>query len=262
MIKACGPSLLLLHGGGLSGKQWQPQFERLSDYHCLVPDLPGHGESRAIGVVGLEETGARLLDMLHRQARHKPVHIVGSSFGGMIALYLLGVAPERIETVLVSGSTAGLGRILGAVAKASTVLYRMMTPETLVRLSYAQFGIPESYRETFYADLLHTANRDFALELHKTMMAFELPEKVRIPVLAAVGQRETVAAKQAARKIVASLPTARGVLVPNVGHVWNLQAPDLFTATVRAWMTQTPLPTALWPLNGPRSEISCRRRGA
>ena len=114
--------------------------------------------------------------MLHRQVGHEPVHIVGSSFGGMIALQLSGVAPEHIEMVLVSGSTAGLGRVLGAVAEASTVLYRMVTPETLIRLTYAQFGSPKVYRETFYTDLLHTATRDFALELYETMMTLGLPE--------------------------------------------------------------------------------------
>ncbi len=35
-----GPSIVFLHGGGLSGRMWQPQIERLPNFHCVVPDLP------------------------------------------------------------------------------------------------------------------------------------------------------------------------------------------------------------------------------
>lgn len=132
--------------------------------------------------------------------------------------------------------------------KASSSLYRFLPAETLVKLSYAQFGIPEPYREALGNDLRRTANADFARKLTATMMQFQLPTEVEVPVLAAVGQRETVPAKRAARKIAASLPNALGVMVPKVGHVWNLQAPDLFSATVRAWTTQTSLPSELQPL--------------
>lgn len=39
------PTILFLHGSPLSGRMWQPQFERLTGFHGLVPDLPGHGQS-------------------------------------------------------------------------------------------------------------------------------------------------------------------------------------------------------------------------
>ncbi len=241
------PTLLLLHGGGLSGRQWQPQTARLTAYRCLVPDLPGHGNSAAMGVVGLPETAAYVLETLnHSEGRGARVHLVGSSFGGLVALHLLNVAPERVATVMVTGSAVGLGRVLGAVAKASSSLYRFFSTETLVKLSYAQFGIPEPYREMFQDDLRRTANADFARKLTTAMRQFQLPTEV--PVLAAVGQYETLFAKRAARKIAASLPNALAVMAPQVGHVWNLQAPDLFAETVRAWTAQTVLPTELQPL--------------
>jgi hypothetical protein len=50
--------------------------------------------------------------------------------------------------------------------------------------------------------------------------------------------------KRAARSLSRTLP-AQAVMAPGVGHVWNLEAPDLFTETVRAWMTDQPLPQEL-----------------
>ena len=51
-------------------------------------------------------------------------------------------------------------------------------------------------------------------------------------------------ANRAARELSRTLP-AKAVMAPGVGHVWNLEAPDLFTDTVRAWMTDQPLPKEL-----------------
>ena len=200
-------------------------------------------------MLSLDDMTRQVLEAFEHCIGRERFHIVGNSFGGLIALHLLNVVPERIETVMVSGSAAGLGRTLGVISKASAALYRFLPPETLIKLSYAQFGIPGPYRKLFHDDVLRTADAAFARKLTEAMMAFRLPSSVRVPVLAAVGQRETFAAKQAARKI-ARLPNGRGVLVPGVGHVWSLQAPDLFAATVRAWTMQTVLPASLQPLYG------------
>ncbi len=70
---------------------------------------------------------------------------------------------------------------------------------------------------------------------------------MKIPTLITVGQKETFIVKQAAREMSRTL-LAKAVLVPRVGHVWNLEAPDLFTDTVRAWITNRPLPKVLVPL--------------
>ena len=65
------------------------------------------------------------------------------------------------------------------------------------------------------------------------------------PLLITVGQKETIPAKRSAREMVRTIRGAKGVMVPGVGHVWSLQAPDLFTETVRAWVTDALLPSSL-----------------
>ena len=42
------PPIVFLHGGGLSGRMWQPQLDALTDFHCLAPDLPEHGRSGSV----------------------------------------------------------------------------------------------------------------------------------------------------------------------------------------------------------------------
>jgi len=51
-----------------------------------------------------------------------------------------------------------------------------------------------------------------------------------------------------ARRLLKMIVGSKGVIVPRVGHVWNLQAADLFSDVVRAWITDKPLPSQLLPL--------------
>ena len=42
------PAIVFLHASPLSGRMWLPQLERLTEFHCLAPDLPGHGQSASL----------------------------------------------------------------------------------------------------------------------------------------------------------------------------------------------------------------------
>ena len=38
------PTIVFLHGTRLTGASWAPQLAELGgEFHCLTPDLPGHG---------------------------------------------------------------------------------------------------------------------------------------------------------------------------------------------------------------------------
>lgn len=246
------PSVVFLHGGGLSGRMWRPQVDLLSDYHCIVPDLPEQGRSAHVEPFALDDAARRVERLIEERcssdgARGR-THVVGLSLGGAVALTVLRRRPELVCSVVVSGTAAGMGRVLGAVSKWSAVVYRWLSEETLVRLSTKPFGIPQKYHDMFREDLAVGATEAFVRHTTDALMALQLPTDTDVPVLAAVGERETWFAKQAAKKVAASVPGARGALVPDAGHVWNLEHPELFADMVRAWCEGKPLPSALRPL--------------
>lgn len=242
------PTIVFLHGGGLSGRMWQPQLERLSEFHCLVPDLPEQGRSVAVGAFVLTDAVARVAELIRTRATNGRAHVVGLSLGGAVALTLLGRAPELVDHALVSGTAARMGPLLGAISRASGSVYAWLSQDLLIKAALGQFRIPAAYMADVRADLALSSNRAFADHVTAALMALELPRATTAPLLAVVGQRETLVAKQAARTIVAAVPNARGGVVPQVGHVWNLEAPDLFAELVRAWCTNRELPRALQPL--------------
>ena len=240
------PAIVFLHGGGLSGRMWAPQMEAFSrEYYCLAPDLPEQGRSAQIKPFELESSSAAVAELIRARCLDQQAYIVGLSLGGALALTLLRSAPELCLKVLVSGTSGRLSSILGAVSIASARLYRYMNSESLVKASVKQFGIPKEYQADFREDLLIGASEEFTVNFTRALMNFVMPQNVETPLLVAVGGKETFVAKKAARGLVKEIPGSQGVLVPKVGHVWNLQEPQLFNQMLKAWIEEKALPAQL-----------------
>jgi pimeloyl-ACP methyl ester carboxylesterase len=169
------PGLVLLHGGGLSSRQWEPQFERLDDFHLLAPDLPGHGHSAPMHPFDLDGAAAAVAEAIRARVPAGKAHVAGLSLGGAVALALLRIAPEVVDRPMVTGTAAGLSRPLGNLSLSSLWMLKLYRPEQLVELTIRQQGIPEQYRSLVHDDLLAGSTPAFSAGLIRALMAMRLP---------------------------------------------------------------------------------------
>ncbi|WP_037756885.1 alpha/beta fold hydrolase, partial [Streptomyces sp. AA0539] len=100
-----GPAVLLLHSSVCDRRMWDPQWRVLIDagFHLIRPDFRGHGDSPAVpGPHSDAEDVRDLLDELNVDR----VAVVGSSFGGRVALEFAARWPERVGslTLLCAGA--------------------------------------------------------------------------------------------------------------------------------------------------------------
>jgi pimeloyl-ACP methyl ester carboxylesterase len=83
---AGGPAIIFLHASGTTGAMWEDEMTRLADrFHCLAPDLPGHGDSGEHPWRSLSDTADRIAQLVLAQASGERVHLVGLSLGGAVA---------------------------------------------------------------------------------------------------------------------------------------------------------------------------------
>lgn len=95
-------ALVLLHSGGMTGEEWQPQVADLSmAFYLLVPDLPGHGQTLLANGTDLSvaHMGEAVLQMLS-QAGVDKAHILGSSMGGAVALWIAVNYPHVVDKLI------------------------------------------------------------------------------------------------------------------------------------------------------------------
>lgn len=116
-----GDPVLFLHGWGLSPRSYRRAIDTVArgGYRVYAPALPGFGRSDALGlrrqnVAGVAEHIAEVLDRLPPTG---PVHVIGHSFGGGVALRLAATHPDRIRSLTLVCPVGGAGN--GVVPLAS-----------------------------------------------------------------------------------------------------------------------------------------------
>ncbi len=107
-----GPWMVFLHGWGADLRVWRQQVRAFQgEYRIVCVDLPGHGET-SWQAVSFEELGRGVWDLLRRLSADR-VHLVGSSMGGLVALQMYSLAPERVASLVLTGSAPRLCRTTG-----------------------------------------------------------------------------------------------------------------------------------------------------
>jgi pimeloyl-ACP methyl ester carboxylesterase len=246
------PAILFLHGSPLSGRMWQPQLEALKEFHCIAPDLPEHGKSAAIAPFDMQDTVRRLVALIKASTPDGRAHVVGLSFGGVVAQALLDQAPEVCDHVILSGTSARGGKTFLAILKIYLDLNKpflaLLPPKWIAALFNWQFGIPKQYAPMLAEDVGAIKGEALSRLVYSTYGDIVTPPAPRSPVLVAVGQKETPAAKMMARRLHKAIAGSKGVVAPKATHVWNMQQPELFNAVVRAWVHDEELPKELLAL--------------
>ena len=96
-------SILLIHGAFSDKDDWDIVTPHLQGYHLLVPDLPGHGDSRHITPFSKPNAARLVAHLIRTKAKDRRAHIIGLSLGAHVAIELACSYPEVVDVVFVSG---------------------------------------------------------------------------------------------------------------------------------------------------------------
>jgi pimeloyl-ACP methyl ester carboxylesterase len=218
---------------------WQPQVDALSvRFHVLAPDLPGFARSSAAGPFTLERAAALTGDLIEQRLGGH-AHVCGLSLGAMTALLLAGTLPGRIESLVLSGAQVRPNRLVGALQSGA---FSLMPSELLTKglSSFVPPGQPH-LTEMARDDLRATGKPGLLTAVREAGRADlrDILGRIVAPTLVVCGERDRFNLK-AAREVAATVKGARLKIVPGVGHVWNLEAPELFTETLQEFLSSEP----------------------
>lgn len=248
---ATAPTIVFLHGGGVGGWMWRKQVAAFeADYHCLVPTLPEQGQTATGGEFSMRDATTQVAELIHTHAHAGRAHVVGLSLGAQVGVALLAVAARLLDRTLLSGALVRPLPGAGLVAASLKLYDPIKNWDVLIRANFKSLGLPDEYYADFAADTRGTSSAALARILTANM-TFTLPPgltRLTLPVLITVGQKELGPMKRSARMISAAMLGGQACQVRGQGHNWPLQAPELFNRTLRAWLTEQPLPAELEPV--------------
>src|SRR5690606_29160604 len=104
-----GTPLVMLHGMGSTASIWLPQLEHFGQNRlALAWTMPGYAHSPAPAQLGWQALAASLRDMLDAQNIER-AHVLGHSIGGMIAQEFYHRHPQRVQSLVLSATSAAFG---------------------------------------------------------------------------------------------------------------------------------------------------------
>jgi len=235
-----GWPVLLIHAFPVNADMWRPQLERVPEgWRFIAPDLRGFGsEPAAPGPWTLDDAAADLGAFLDHLRLDRAV-IGGLSMGGYIAMALFRRSPERFDGIILADTRAEadtpegrdrrramieLVRAKGPSAVADQMLPKLLSASARDR----QPELVASVRRMI--ESLSVAGITAALE---AMMARpdSTPDlsHVNCPALIVVGAADEVTPEANARAMEKRIERSRVVVLPDAGHLSNLESPDAFS---------------------------------
>jgi pimeloyl-ACP methyl ester carboxylesterase len=247
-----GPPLVLVHGGADDGRIWQPQLAELADEFTVVAwDEPGAGSSSDVpSDFGLAGYAHCLAAVIEDVAPGGPAHIAGLSWGGTLVLELYRHRPDLAATLILIDTYAGwkgslpTGEVQARVEATCRALAASLDELDPVDAGFFA-GDPPAKFVPLLADIAADA-RSSSLQVVLSLMTEAdlrdvLPE-IAVPTLLIWGEKDARSPLGIAHQFQDAIPGAELVVIPDCGHVSNLERPEEFNAAVRTFCRSHPPP--------------------
>jgi pimeloyl-ACP methyl ester carboxylesterase len=239
-----GLPLLFVHGYPLNCRLWQPQFADLLDTaRVIAPDLRGHGESQVTpGPYSMEMFADDLNALLDALGASEKIVLCGLSMGGYVAFAFARKYPERLAGLILTatraaadGPEAKAGRdqaMQTASENGSKVIFDAMLPKLLSPDTFAHRpDIVAQVRAIMEHTPLETILADLA-GLRDRRDSTDLLPSLRIPSLLLPGEHDAIVPLHEAQAMHAAIPNSQLQIIPQAGHLANLENPRIFNQAV------------------------------
>jgi pimeloyl-ACP methyl ester carboxylesterase len=240
-----GPPVLLLHGWTLDLEMWEPQVAALRTAFRLVR-LDRRGFGLSTGRPALEHDVADLSALCQHLGLRR-VALIGMSQGARAALAFAAASPERVSCLVLDGppevdsgiveADVPLARLRAlAQSEGLDAFRREWAAHPLARLRTADPGA----RRLLHAILGRYPGTDL-LQSPAAVTSLHDPvrlESITVPALIVTGAEDLASRTRAAQTLARRLPHAEHVVVPDAGHLPNLDNPAAYNRHVGAFLAR------------------------
>lgn len=242
-----GIPLLLIHAFPLSSMMWNFQIEEFKkDFRVIAPDLAGFGQSESLGeIASMDHYAADLVQLLTHLGIEKAV-LMGLSLGGYIEFAFYRNYPSMVKALILCDTRSeaddakareGRYRLIGELKeKGSIAASDLMTPRL-----YA----PQTYKTKpeLVAQVAGLIEQNDPLGLIAATHALvaranstpDLPN-ISVPCLVLVGKDDVITPPDAAQAMAKAIPDWQFAVIPQAGHLSNLENPRFFNQVVETFL--------------------------
>lgn len=240
-----GVPVVFVHGVGLDLTWWGAQVVDFGRDHDVVAlDLPGHGLSGATDRPPNFEVMTSAVERVIVEIDGGPVHLVGISFGGMIAQTLALRRPDLVRSLTLVATLCTFPEPVRGALRERARVARYEGMRKIAQLSNERW-FPPHFRER-RPDLLDRATRsllgqdpEFHASIWELIAGLDLEGQlpaISAPTMVIVGAEDVNAPLSAGRLIADRIAGAELREMVGLGHFPPFEEPEPFNALLRGFL--------------------------
>lgn len=252
-LAGVGAPFVMIHAGIADCRMWEGEFDAFKRSHRVLRfDMRGYGRSLPVdGEFNIQDDCEALLSSL---GITDPIILMGCSMGGGLAIDFALSHPEAVAALILVGSDpAGLeldadwpDELLAQSEAAFEAGDVDRVAELDMRIWFDGVGrSPQDVDARARQVAFDMARRVTEHELkgigthvrkQAAMPAARRLRELLMPALIVIGENDLPYLKLAADFMAASIPNAAKVVIPNAGHLPNMEHPALFQDALRDFL--------------------------
>ncbi len=260
-----GSTVVALHSSASNGGQWNSLTQHLAGHHCVfTPDLAGYGGTDA-WPGGLQASLSSDADLIFAmiEAWEEPVHLVGHSFGGAVAVRIALQYPEWVRSLTLIEPT--IFHLLRDGVAADHRLYETMESVNGILNAAAAMGRPADGMARFidfwngegaWARTSARLRAHLARKIGQVINNFAASNaedwpladcrKLSCPTMAMIGMDSPPPSQRVTEILAETIPGARLHMIPGAGHMLPLSDPHIVDPLIAGHIKSVDQSSTLW----------------
>jgi pimeloyl-ACP methyl ester carboxylesterase len=216
------PTIILLHGGGLSWWSLKCIAEILqSDYHVVTPIIDGHGENGEETFISIEDSAKKLLDYIDSQCQGKVFALSGLSIGAQIVTEVISLREDIAQyTIIESSLVYPIKGTTALTVPTYKLCYGLVRKKWFAKMQAKTLFVPQNMFEQYYTDSLKIS-KESLINITLSNGNYQLRNeivKTKSKVLIIVGEKELGIMKKSAKYLHEKIANSQLYVIPQMGH--------------------------------------------
>ena len=244
-------TVVFLNGVMASTNSWYTLSKPLEElgYRVLLHDFKGQLKSdKPEGPYSFLDHAKELLALLDHLNIHK-AHVIGTSYGGEVALRFATAHPERMDSMVVIDSTSELtgvcqGFVSSCMAPASAgdgeAFFNTLMPsiygESFLKKEAAFLKKRAKATKDIGEDYFHGQVTLYETFLQDVAMDLSELQKIQVPTLVICGEQDILKTPKESLRIHQGIEGSEYVLLPDCGHVSIFEKPKEITTLLLGFL--------------------------
>jgi pimeloyl-ACP methyl ester carboxylesterase len=216
------PTIILLHGGGLSWWSLEPVIRLLKErFHIVTPIIDGHGEDAYETFISIEDSAQKLIKYIDDQYNGKVFAIGGLSIGAQIVTEVLSSREDIAEYAIIE--SALVYPIKGTsfmTVPVYQLFYGLIKMRWFSRMQAKTLCIPDNMFDLYYNESIKMTKQSL-INITLSNGNYELKHSIsstKAKVMIMVGGKEIGIMRKSAKRLNEVIAGSELNILPNMGH--------------------------------------------